>query len=109
MMQRWLGSGQTLQEEEVEEWDGLMPHGAHLQLLVEQVRGQRVCHQIQDGLEILLGQGVHHEIKLDLLVLDVADVESGFSDAKPGLLVLRPKLRKVRGFPSLSIVEGHQI
>jgi hypothetical protein len=105
-------AGKTLQEKEEEERTVRMTHGTHLHHLMAELRGlpapqvsmawsfstrwkpmswrTHTGHTladwstVEDGGETLLGKRVHHEVELDLLILNVAEVESGLSNAKPG-------------------------
>jgi hypothetical protein len=46
-----------------------------------------------EPMEALFGKKVDPKVEFNLLILDVAQAEPGFGNAKPGLRVLRPKLR----------------
>ncbi len=50
-------------------------------------------HQVKDGTEALLGKKVDLKVEFNLLVFDTAQQEPGIGNAKPGLRVLRPKLK----------------
>jgi hypothetical protein len=64
-----------------------------LELLVGVVL-RRIRDEIQHGAEALLGQGVDDVVEHLLLVVHPLDAEPGLGDGKPGLRVLRPKLRQ---------------
>ncbi len=53
-----------------------------------------VGHEVQDGPQALLGQGVDNQVKLHLLVFDIAQAKPRLGDAEPRLRVLRPEERK---------------
>jgi hypothetical protein len=53
-----------------------------------------VGHEVQDGPQALLGQGVDDQVILHLLVFNVAQAKLQLGDAEPRLSVLRPKERK---------------
>jgi hypothetical protein len=70
-------------------------------VLVESLLDGLICvllrwvgHKVQDGPQILLGQGVDNKVKLHLLVFDVTQAKPRLGDAKPRLRVLRAKQRK---------------
>jgi len=53
-----------------------------------------VGDEVQDGPQALLGQGIDDQIKLHLLVLDVAQAKPRLGDAEPRLRILRPEERQ---------------